>query len=723
MELFPKGHNPVKIILYKNIPFDNTYEHHYFRDFDYVDKNGEEHMSLPMLAFLQLQETSNDFTLHFESIQLTGDYNFDYGNGLICSIVLEVPTEFTSANYMRVQTTVGAIENRYYFIKETMLTCSSSNSSTVKLTLELDVIATYGKEMWENLKNKPIFTERKHCTRYIESGGRYQINGNELLINEPDLVGAKPSIVEKVVRPKLSCYSYNNIPAHTIENLHQITWLYVSLSKLTGRSDIMDRTTQINNVSTPVYILAVPLVRELIVEINDLEGQPPAYTHTIKPIEWLKDAFADSDVVSIKLSPYPPFKKVALGGPTFNVEMPTAYHPTPLTWKLRITVPSTNFVQNAREGVHNIWFDTLNISTANSLLILDETYMPIIYRADLMKYEYLGFSESNIAQNLLENDLNIRTLRDVRFEPKLKVAPFKKYSLFYRSDEGFELHPEICMNEGPLNGNVTIHSYATPDMSDLVVSTYVSFSSQAGEINSSQYYTELNTGLNSKFNYMYPSGTNALSNFYQTQQATVAQESITKVIAGIIGIGAGVALSSTGNPLGPVSIATGVASIGAGVGKGIAKVTDATNTPNKVGATSSNLYHDYNIFMSNGLSYLPIYVVETISDVEQKMILDYFYNYGYNVQRECHFTEVFIHQDYNDALITRRIFNYIKINDNLRKHFNSKEYSVPQIVVEKINEIFNNGITLWTLIDVPLSWESVDRYLFRNIYENVEINL
>ena len=118
---FPLHTSPVEIRLYSNIPFDNTYKHHSIISSLFKYNNvqvylGVDALGEPKERFINRMKNSSSY--YYPRYDLSGEYNFDFTNGLIGSVVLELTPERTNANYMRVK--VGDITNGYeyyyYFI-------------------------------------------------------------------------------------------------------------------------------------------------------------------------------------------------------------------------------------------------------------------------------------------------------------------------------------------------------------------------------------------------------------------------------------------------------------------------------------------------------------------------------------------------------------------------------------------------------------------------------
>ena len=165
---YPQTQNPVSIRLYANIPFDNTYEHHSLIS-EWFRYNGSKIYDNAGVTACDSFIDRKKYALtpnppfYYPRWDMTDTYNFDFQNGLVGSVTLELTPEKTNANYMRV--TCGS-DVYYYFITG----IKQVNFETYTLTLELDVIMTYQDEFLEGVKDIPLMTDRKHCHRYTNDG-------------------------------------------------------------------------------------------------------------------------------------------------------------------------------------------------------------------------------------------------------------------------------------------------------------------------------------------------------------------------------------------------------------------------------------------------------------------------------------------------------------------------------------------------------------------------
>jgi hypothetical protein len=78
-------------------------------------------------------------------------------------------------------------------------------------------------------------------------------------------------------------------------------------------------------------------------------------------------------------------------------------------------------------------------------------------------------------------------------------------------------------------------------------------------------------------------------------------------------------------------------------------------------------------------------------------------------------------------LFTRRIFNYIQLNEDITNKINS---DIPLIAKQKISKVFMQGITLWSFFNNGSLWynsnttstNNPDNWFMKHVYENAEFD-
>ena len=247
------------------------------------------------------------------------------------------------------------------------------------------------------------------------------------------------------------------------------------------------------------------------------------------------------------------------------------------------------------------------------------------------------------------------------------------------------------------------------------------------------YYT-IQSGIysNTKENYMtispyltneIPTVNNKYQEFLATQKNSYAQGVTMSYFNNAIGLGSSIVSSivsgSTGSPIGVASgIISGVQSATNLIAKPFevsSKMKDLKQTPSKI--TSSN-YDIYSVVGITDLSMRFNYI--TMLDTEQNKVFDFFFRFGYQVERatapQITSNDITINtNDYTNhpALFNRRIFNYIKLDQDITNELKSPT-GLSQAIRNKFNTILNRGCRLWNVT-------STTKYLDFS-YENYEAN-
>lgn len=715
---YPQYQGTTNIRLYSNIPFDNSYQHHSIISRYFVNGDGDEIYSdagdtkgLPKERFINRKKL--DQTYYYPRYNITGEFNFDYSNGLVCSVVLELTPEQTNANYMRVEShNNNGREYYYYFITG----ITQVNADTYRLSLELDVLMTYQDEFLNGIGEYPVMTNRKHCHRFCSNG--HMPYSSDLKTGEDTFAGVKPSIIEG---DYALSYKY-------LDDFEDVLWLYICAD--TSQFDFSDYpdtqakiTFTCNEVQYPFIILALPLNAGLIIKRTD-DSVFATYTK-----EDIKKMIATSlinngSIKGSKISPYPPFgtyDSVEVDG-SGNVVMTASQE----TFEDLSLIQMLDFKTNtdneyvAFKKVGGTWEGSFIDVVFGGAFILCNFYQYGYEMSvdssfdDLFKY--------SVAPDIQANRVN---------DPKLLFAPFKKYVLMaqYTSD-GCELYPELLFSEFVTDYNYgysyfNFETFTTPYIGDNSIFTFLKpiFMPPSSFAFSSYQYNRI--GLSGSMNYTIPVGENALDVFNATQQQSFYQSKVASgitsglTIAGGIGsivLGATMGVSSAGalTPMGAGLIAGGASAIAGGIASMAntikstnAKIEDLKNTPDSVSVAGSNFLSDYTI--NKDFKCHPFIAVYGVADIIKKQANDFFYNYGYQVGRECYFNKNLSYtpadKTTDDNIFGRQIFNYVQLNEDITNKINN---DMPIIIKQKLSKIFNQGITLWTFFGNPSLWSSSD---------------
>ena len=691
---YPQTQGTCSIRLYSNIPFDNTYENHSLisRKFTYNNSvfytpasSGDTSYGPPKERFINRLTTSA--TNYYPHYDLTGEFNFDFSNGLIASVVLELSPAQTNANYMRL--TCGN-DVYYYFITS----ISQVNYDTYKLSLELDVLMTYQDEFLEGMANVPIFTERKHCHRFAttETTILYP-KCCDYKNNEDAFAGVKPSIISSVKNSTLKD-SYNYLDG--------VLWAYICYEKNIN-------STYINGMTTGnMVIYCVPINASIT-----FEDTGSGKTITISSFgSW--DFTTDGKVHGVKISPYPPFygNDIVITRPD-----PDNYPNYFLASSSTITISSTGSgVNEVKTGTLNNSFSTLSFTQKyQSWSSIDDHFIRVgaINSTKYTMHDITLPMTSNTAQ-LPNTSTRIK-------DPRLLFQPFTRYAIASPYGQEYVFYPELRYADYYVKSNAfTLESIATPYIGDNTLTTYIKSKTSVSGNETMAYYPKLNIAHSCVVNYNIVVGVDALKVFDSTQAQAYYQSktasgitsgltiaggvgSIILGVAGAVGTGGMSSVASAGLIAGGAgAIASGIASA-VNVSKSVsAKIEDLRNTPDSFNVSGNNIYADI-----ARCGYMLPYVVsyqccESIIENADDM----FYHYGYAIARNCYFnTELSynnnVDNNVDNQLFGRSIFNYIKINEDITNKIN---YDMPIIVKQKLSSIFNKGITLWSFFDNLSLW-------------------
>ena len=650
-----------------------------------------------MKSFLDVRKNSETQELKFDRLVLVGEYNFDYSNGLVTSLTLDVPKQYLNANYMLVEDTTGQ-NTFYYFITGYNISCVTETSVTAKFNLECDVIATYGKSFMEGVIDKPLFTERKHSQRFSKTENAFECC--DLSLSEDVTINCKPSVVREV-------YDYK------LKDMPSKSPLWVYLYKL----EVGD--SSVANISSLTYIYAFPMVDIFRYKVPSKTSPNTLTLYECNPNDILSFAYDDTNTASIRFSPFPPFSTLQNANiQTFEENGKEVFEITigNVEWYESDTGSKPKF--NIGENVFTSGL--IKINHTDLVLTTDQFTLLLVEQKEL---EYTLENIDNKSFLPIITKPTLMTNKSISLEPKLLFSPCTKYDIYQRSGKPYEFYPELVVISQPLRNVYEIKSYTSFSLMNNVTSTFVKI---GGDYNTTWENDKLNYGLVVSENYNFPSGSNALKNFKDTQLTQYATNTSLKAIGGILG-----GISSIKNPIiAGAGIVTGVGAIASAISKNI----DLKNTPNQLSNSGNNVFQD--IVYTYGNSYndgglLPKIVVTELTKSEQEMLLDYFYHNGYNTQRMCYFKTSLDYEDIIDnRLLTRTNFNYVKLNDNFRYHLTGSD--IPPVVIDKLTNIFNNGITLWTLFNfgnIRLigefdTWENdVAPYFMKDTYENIEIDM
>lgn len=728
---YPSIMGTCSITLYSNIPFDNTYAHHSLisRAFTYngspIYNASDATYGLPCERFINRRNPNDSDEYYYPRWTLTGDYNFNFSNGLIASVTLELTPAQTNANYLKL---VTGSDVYYYFITG----INQNNFDTYTLSLELDVLMTYQDEFLDGVNDMPIFTTRKHSHRYTDDG--IMPHSHDFLLNEDMFAGVKPSIIKNKIE-----LEHNNA---NVQSVKDIKWLYICADEGGGSTSAESLLFHAQGVRYPLSMLVLPLnVNKFVIT----DGNTTLEYDVDDIYQCIKHLVGSGAMHGAKISNYPPFNR---GNVNYNdsgqVLTLTIDGFTPIS----STEPYNKFYEFMFGDNTFIVVDPA-VSGSGDLINACKHGSLIIRYYDEVDYPYAPINVGTF------NNANAPTITDARLDdPKLLFKPFKKYVLTAQySSDGSEIYPELLYGDAMTNNSTnyfTFVTYTSAFISDNNYYTYLkpylnTYASPRYYVFDNYKYQKI--GLCSNTNYMMPVGTNALEVFNATQaQSFYTSKVASGVSSGIaiaggvasIIVGSGMTVASSGalSPAGVGMIASGASAIAGGtagiattIKSSQAKIEDLKNTPDSINISGSNYISDTAIIgESNPLPYIVVY---DVNEVVKEQANDFFYNYGYNVCRECYFNKEVKytddHRKVDNNIFGRTIFNYVQLNDDIT---NKIDANIPHIIKQKISIILNKGITFWSFFGFQQFWSTrktpssasyrANNYFLKHTYDNTE---
>ena len=719
---YPNLRQPVQITIYANIPFDNSYQHHtlisrlFKDDGDSIYNAVDETYGKPCERFINRRNVAGT-DYYYPRYTMTGEYNFNYSNGLVSSVTLELTPAQTNCNYMKV---VCGEDVYYYFITS----ITQQNYDTYTLNLELDVLMTYQDEFLSGIAHKPVFTIRKMCHRYT-SDGLYP-HCADFKTGDSAFAGVKPSIIKE--RIDLDFTSNLNV-------IKDIMWLYMCVDDdfiWEGQSQPTDNDYtawqfyryKYDGITHPLTMICMPLnVNSFTLKTSDSTLSVTISRFMLERL--ISQLVASGKIHGSKISPYPPF--------TLNE------NDTITKSDDDYTLTSDNITR-----IDTPYNNSRKYINPKTTLVTRGSASDIAYLAIIEEYK-TPFTLSSISlfpANSSAPNISMNRLPD----PKLLFSPFKKYLLMATYSQGNEFYPELIYSDGVRStNNFEFETIYNCYIGDYSIFTYQNSLTDDNDVTFYKEYKINNIGISASINYLIPVGTDALEVFKATQAQSFYQSKIASgitaglsIAGGVASIGLGVAgaVGSMGMtaPMSAGLIATGAGAVASGVASGVntikstnAKIEDLKNTPDAINVQGSSFIGDY-----SRTRVLPFIIIYDISESVKEQANDFFYNYGYEVARDCYFNLEVSNFD-NDVsgkvdnnLFGRTIFNYIQINEDIT---NKIDYDMPLIVKKKLSSIFNQGITIWNFFGFLELWRTrttpslnynIDMYFMQHTKDNTE---
>lgn len=672
-----------KVLFMKNIPLTNNYSNVVHFSAMYKLKGNEQSRldKITRTAFFKHYDSNfNDSTKYIK-------YNFNMGNIVTTSINVNIgnDTSLLSCNYLHVIKEVegelpSELTEAFYFITN----ITQYNGKIYRFDLEMDVWTTYDRTYNPISFNTTIFTERKHCNRWSTDFDYIHLYSKYAVL--PDEIDSRhsASILSYVQSIKTTQFSDDE----KINKLYFGTsWKYIFVNldntylqqynpQNKTLKDSKEVSSFIKNQNLNYMIICIPIDCKIKIITNDttsasLEG----YLYDIS--EHLKT----SAILGIKVSNIPPCSLI----------------------KSNITYDTTNNEYNidiSNQSANEIikYYRDVDTKYLNPILIIDEVKsLPINFS--------LPVNNTSITYTQYKK---IR-LKNIDYEPKLYTSPYMiqgiqpRYGQCYPYD--FYLYGDSAkdsikmVKDGMclLNENYETYIYKG---SDIVANEEMAISYSLNNPCDMPYDIDA-----------YKQAMATSRNSMIMGMLTNTSSSLTSAVGNTI----------TGNY--PNAIKSGLDVLNAPLNY-LAKIDDLKNTPNTMASNGSSILYfldKYNLETK--------YVAYTLPQSEREIVFDYFYNYGYRLDKMEWYNSTYIvdtdllayyNLDYRqDNILIRKLFNYLKTKDD--SLIEKMNFEAPLPVKQTIASILEKGTKIWTLIKGPsMSDEELLDCFLSEKYENWE---
>jgi hypothetical protein len=605
---------------------------------------------------------------------------------------------YLSCNYLHVVDDIvpSALKHFYYFITNAKMV----SAEVVEYTLELDVFSTYIDQM---SITEPLLTERKHCNRFksytLEGATRYIFRPDDVVLGDEMDGQFNARIFDYETYKNIEYFDANStITDSTLRNninnaLSTTLWLYVFVQ--VPEEDPIGNGTLLQNLGgiaqasmdTGVKMLFAPF-RPMILRNMKLTTPEDKVWSARKLYKMANgESKINPRVVSIRVSPIAPFNNRMrfnddpddayfdfVSGGTYDgalrinyFGLSSANQHDDIYFPYKGTTDTNWFVATGYGSNASTWGDdvepTVGIYVLSSVQ-KDSTGAP----SRLITTYDFDTEMPDIPSTALSNAND----KNKGYEPKLFSLPYKRYELMTQ----YSMPKEI--NEIYLGQKVKFECSDIPSATDQKYTYAVSRDSN------NYYYKKqilTNNALTGNNAYELPILTDQFASYVANHSNYLLTGLAIPVMQGAVQMGIQAStLDVRGALTTGLNTAVEVAQFGL-------KMDDLRRAPDTLKATGNNLFHDVANFTDLKLRLLKY----TLTPEQQESVFDYFYNYGYRVNRECYWADFSSKQ--HDALFNRTRFNYVKLMDDeiVRKLIFSST-QVPIIIKQKIAEILNRGI-------------------------------
>lgn len=672
-----------KVLFMKNIPLTNNYSNVVHFSPMYKLK-GDERSRLDKITrtafFKHYDSNYNDSTKYIK-------YNFNMGDIVTTTINVNISndTSLLSCNYVHVIKEVegelpSGLTEAFYFITN----ITQYNGKIYRFDLEMDVWTTYDRDSNPISFKTPIFTERKHCNRWSTDFDYIHLYSKYAVL--PDEIDSQhsASILSYIQSIKTTQFSDDK----KINKLYFGTsWKYIFVNldntylqqynpQNKTLKDSKEVSSFIKNQNLNYMIICIPIDCKIKIITNDttsasLEG----YLYDIS--EHLKT----SAILGIKVSNIPPCSLIKS-----NI----TYDTTKNEYNIDISNQSANEIIK--------YYRDVTTKYLNPILIIDEvTSLPINFSLPI-KNTSITYTEYKKIK-----------LKNIDYEPKLFTSPYMIQGIqpIYGKCYPYDLY---------LYGDSPKYSFKMiKDGMCLLNENYETYIYKGSDIVKNEEMA-ISYSLNNPCDMPYD------IDAYKQAMAT----SRNSMIMGMLTNTSSSLTSAVGNTITgniPNAIKSGLDVLNAPLNY-LAKIDDLKNTPNTMASNGSSILYfldKYNLETK--------YVAYTLPQSEREIVFDYFYIYGYRLDKMQWYNSTYIvdndlfayyNLDYRqDNILIRKLFNYLKTKDD--SLIEKMNFEAPLPVKQTIASILEKGTKIWTLIDGPsMSDEELLDCFLSEEYENWE---
>lgn len=679
-----------KILFMKNIPFNNQYTNvlHY-KPMKYVE-NGTKVNKISLYNFLKHYDSNiGDLSKYIR-------YNFNMGNILYTTINVDISSDSSllNCNYVHVikennNELPSNLDYAYYFVTK----ITQYNRNIYTFNLELDVWTTYDELI--SFKDL-LMTERKHCNRWSNDtpNGDYTLSSDYAML--PDLIDDKHSaIFTKSVKDLEPVQEYSGELISFLKNKSNWKYTFVtltdelknklflydstnktmkSLTQYESKDVLENHTTklQLKNATIDIDLNYCIFIQPSNLEIRiDKEYLDEKYQTLIADygiIHAIDEIVETSSIIGIKL----------------NNSIPSEI------------IESNNFLVNS--ALSDV-VDYKKVDSSGKPLVIyfsasgttEGPFIPLIMLRKTKASE-VTYNINVTNTTISKNNYDKIKLKNKDYEPKLFTSPYmyQGVKLFYG-----ELYENPLYYYNAPNSSIQIKKRSLCLLNENIENYYY--------YNSETYYALLNGESNNSMSLNNPCDLPYDIDAYKQAMATsrnamttgLLTNSSSTLIKSTIGVANNIA---SGNVVGTIdSIVSGGIDIATNIANYSAKINDLKNTPNTMACNGSSMTYNASI---DDLQ--PKYVTYEMPNTEKEVVFDYYYNYGYMINKMCVFNTGCRLENrsdidvYTDSILSRKLFNYVKISD--KDIINKMNFNAPLPVKEQIATILQSGCKIWTMI-------------------------